>query len=159
MTDIKKGDIVFNHEQSVNLLKYGHISGRGKAYADGTVGGGKILTPNGTIIEPYDPEKDDSYFSKLYKAWNTYYGDIDKNVDEINKTISQHLVIEHNQKMNEEINRFVNNSSVVNNNRNVQPVVHQNVNINCPNVTNESGAENIQRELSTLSLKALQVNW
>lgn len=39
MFPIKKGDIVFNHEQSVNLLKNGHISGRGKAYADGTVGG------------------------------------------------------------------------------------------------------------------------
>lgn len=35
---IQKGDIVFNHEQSRQLLKYGHISGRGRAYADGTVG-------------------------------------------------------------------------------------------------------------------------
>ena len=33
--------IVFNHEQTEDLLKHGHISGRGKAYADGTVGGGK----------------------------------------------------------------------------------------------------------------------
>ncbi|MDO4333815.1 MAG: hypothetical protein Q4C58_14185 [Eubacteriales bacterium] len=35
---IQRGDIVFNHEQSRQLLKYGHISGRGKAYADGAVG-------------------------------------------------------------------------------------------------------------------------
>ena len=38
MTDIRKGDIVFNHEQTEELLKNGHISGHGKAYADGTVG-------------------------------------------------------------------------------------------------------------------------
>ena len=34
MFPIKKGDIVFNHEQTEALLKYGHISGHGKAYAD-----------------------------------------------------------------------------------------------------------------------------
>lgn len=51
----------------------------------------------------------------------------------------------------------VKNVSNITNSRNVQqPVVHQNVTISCPNVTNESGAENIRRELSTLSLRAMQ---
>lgn len=35
-TDIKKGDIIFNHKQTEELLSNGHISGRGKAYASGT---------------------------------------------------------------------------------------------------------------------------
>lgn len=35
---LKKGDIVFNASQTEQLLKYGSISGRGRAYADGTVG-------------------------------------------------------------------------------------------------------------------------
>ena len=34
---LKKGDIVFNASQTEQLLKYGSISGRGRAYADGTV--------------------------------------------------------------------------------------------------------------------------
>ncbi len=55
MTDIRKGDIVFNHEQTEELLKNGHISGHGKAYADGTVGGGKFLTPDGKILRPLQP--------------------------------------------------------------------------------------------------------
>ena len=42
-TDVKKGDIIFNHKQTEELLKNGHITGRGKAYANGTAyleGGG-----------------------------------------------------------------------------------------------------------------------
>ena len=35
-TDIKKGDIIFNHKQTEALLSNGHITGRGKAYASGT---------------------------------------------------------------------------------------------------------------------------
>lgn len=35
---LKKGDIVFNASQTEQLLKYGSISGRGRAYAEGTVG-------------------------------------------------------------------------------------------------------------------------
>lgn len=42
-TDVKKGDIIFNHKQTEELLKNGHITGRGRAYANGTAyaaGGG-----------------------------------------------------------------------------------------------------------------------
>lgn len=38
-TDIRKGDIVFNHKQTEKLLASGYITGRGKAYVEGTVGG------------------------------------------------------------------------------------------------------------------------
>ena len=42
-TQIKKGDIIFNHKQTEDLLKNGYITSRGKAYASGTAytdGGG-----------------------------------------------------------------------------------------------------------------------
>ena len=35
-TQIKKGDIIFNHKQTEQLLKNGYVTGRGKAYASGT---------------------------------------------------------------------------------------------------------------------------
>ena len=35
-TDIRKGDIIFNHKQSEQLLKNGYVTSRGKAYAGGT---------------------------------------------------------------------------------------------------------------------------
>ena len=42
-TQIKKGDIIFNHKQTESLLKNGYVTGRGRAYASGTAyasGGG-----------------------------------------------------------------------------------------------------------------------
>ena len=38
LEQLKKGDIIFNGEQTEQLLKYGRIAGHGNAYADGTVG-------------------------------------------------------------------------------------------------------------------------
>lgn len=37
-SDVKKGDIIFNHKQTEELLSNGHITGRGKAYAGGLLG-------------------------------------------------------------------------------------------------------------------------
>ena len=35
--EVKKGDIIFNHKQTEQLLKNGHVTSRGKAYAKGTI--------------------------------------------------------------------------------------------------------------------------
>ena len=35
-TQVKKGDIIFNHKQTEELLKNGHVTGRGRAYAEGS---------------------------------------------------------------------------------------------------------------------------
>ena len=44
MQSLKKGDIILNASQTADLLKYGKASGHGKAYAQGTVGNGKVIT-------------------------------------------------------------------------------------------------------------------
>ena len=36
MFQVRRGDIIFNHKQTEQLLKHGHVTGRGKAYAAGT---------------------------------------------------------------------------------------------------------------------------
>ncbi len=36
MFQVRKGDIIFNHKQTEQLLKHGRVTGRGKAYASGT---------------------------------------------------------------------------------------------------------------------------
>lgn len=43
MQNLQPGDIVFNHIQTEELLKNGHISSRGKAYANGTVNKPSVL--------------------------------------------------------------------------------------------------------------------
>ena len=59
-TQVKKGDIIFNHKQTESLLKNGYVTGRGKAYASGTAfadGGGTYsryeFSGNGGYVE-YD---------------------------------------------------------------------------------------------------------
>ena len=37
--DVRKNDIIFNHRQTEELLTNGYITGRGKAFAEGTIGG------------------------------------------------------------------------------------------------------------------------
>ena len=141
MFPIQKGDIVFNHRQSVELLERGHTTGRGKAYADGTVGRGKSLTPDGAILEPYDPATDATAFGKLYAAWQEHYGSMEDKVGEIQKALSQHLTVEHNQQMQNDMNRL----SIVNhNNRNIHSnATFGDVNIICPGVTEQQIAEKL----------------
>lgn len=43
---LKKGDIIFNGEQTEQLLKHGSISGHGRAYVDGTIGNVRNLVRN-----------------------------------------------------------------------------------------------------------------
>lgn len=41
-TEVRKGDIIFNHKQTEELLKNGYVTGRGKAFAEGNAYGGFI---------------------------------------------------------------------------------------------------------------------
>lgn len=142
MSDLPKGTVIYNEEQTKKIMdnKAGSV---GNAHSEGTTD---------ISFEPYDPDKDDSDFSKFYKAWNAYYGDVNKNVGEINKKLSQHLVIEHNQKMNKEVDQFISNSrSVVNNTRNVQqPVINGGINITCPGVTSKEVAQQVGVEVGRI---------
>lgn len=153
MTDIKKGDIVFNHEQSQNLLKYGHISGRGKAYADGTVGAGKILASDGSILRELQPG--DKMYDMMQK-FDAYFNSMDGNIEKL----VPNSVYEHQRQMEDMAKQINYVSSVVNNNRNVQQPVHNEIHITCPGVTSKEVAQQVGVELNNmfngLHLEAMQ---
>lgn len=46
----RKGDIIFNHKQTEEILKNGRITSRGRAMADGTVGGDAYSSGSGRIV-------------------------------------------------------------------------------------------------------------
>lgn len=100
---------------------------------------------------PYDPDEDDSAFGKLYKAWHAHN---DTNTNPIEE-MSRHILTDHTKQMNEVVNRITNATNIMNH-RNAQPVVNQTITLNCPNLTNNSGIEYVQRELGHLSQMALQ---
>lgn len=146
MFHIKPGDIVFNHEQSENLLKYGHISGRGKAYADGTVGNpvasGKIgfLQPGDYLYDM--TQKFEAYCSKVDDGFNALAApvyDIQKDMERAVEQISS-----------------INN---INNSR-MQNVNVGDIHITCPGVTSQEVAAQIPIEVNKmfqgLGLMALQ---
>ena len=152
MFDIKKGDIVFNHEQTEDLLKHGHISGRGKAYADGTVGGGKIVTKDGSILRPLQPG-DKMY--DLVQKFDAYFKSMDGNLEKL----VPNSFYEHQRQMEDMAKQINYVSSITNNNRNVQQPIHNEIHVTLPNVTNSTSAESLLRDLQSINTKKYQVNW
>lgn len=147
--DLQPNDIVFNHLQTAELLKNGHISSRGKALANGTVNDGTIVKSNGTVFRPLQPG-DHGYelnqFVEQLKNKMIDFGevipritDIDKNVDSITK-----------------------NMNSINNNNSMRQIYNtiENVNVTCPGITSDDVAKQIgsalRKEFSGMSLNAYQ---
>ena len=158
--NIKPNDIIFNHLQTKQLLDKGNIIGRGKSYARGTAyaGGtasgntintldGATVTSDGHVLIPIRPG--DSVW-ELQKAFEPLLQKIDGNLE----YLAGNAIIEHTRQLEKMISRPNTTSAVTN--RNIQPVIHQNIALNCPNVTNNSGIEYIQKELGHLSQMAMQ---
>lgn len=140
--NIPAHSIVFNHEQTEHLLKYGHISGRGKAYADGTVGD---RTASGVIR---DLQPGDSLYDDIMK-FQAYFDSLDNAMDALAAPV---------QEIRKDMKTAVQQISNINNvnNSRVQQNVTQQITINCPNVTNNSGIEYVNKALMGLSNRALQ---
>ncbi|MCH5250892.1 MAG: phage tail tape measure protein, partial [Lachnospiraceae bacterium] len=146
MFHIKPGDIVFNAEQSAALLKYGKISGRGKAYADGTVGD-KFASGKLRPLQPGDRAYE---LDKIVKDYMAQTGqDIHSFFTPINAI----------QKNTEQMAQAVNTINNINNNR-MQSVSIGDIHITCPGITsaevaNQVGIE-LERRFRGLHLAALQ---
>lgn len=106
-----------------------------------------LTLSDGTVLAPLQPE---GRMFELQQKFDAYMESIAHNVDMLSADIAR----EHSRQMQEITNPITNSNTV--NNRNVQPVVSQNITLNCPNVTNNSGIEYIRKELGHLSLRAMQ---
>lgn len=88
----------------------------------------------------------------LYNKFDAYLKSMDGNIEKL----VPNSLYEQNREWNKLADQISYANSVVNNRNVQQPVINQNVTINCPNVTNDSGVENIQKQLGNLSLRAYQ---
>ncbi len=154
----KKGDIIFNHLQTEQLLNKGNITGRGKAYASGTIEytDGTIVTHDGHKICPIQ-HGDRAW--ELQKAFEPLVKRIQSGQEEIiNNAMFE------GQRQFEKWTREITNNTAINNvvnNRNIQPtIIVDNINITCPGVTSTEVMNNftaaLNREFCGLSNNARQ---
>ena len=141
--NIPAHSIVFNHEQTEHLLKYGHISGRGKAYADGTVGD---RTASGVIR---DLQPGDSLYDDIMK-FQAYFDSLDNAMDALA------VPVQEIQKDMKTAVQQISNVNNVNNSR-VQQNVTQEFHITLPNVTDSTSATALMNDLQTIAVKKLQM--
>lgn len=157
--DIPANSIVFNHLQTKELLSKGNIVGRGRALASGTAlangtsnnADDSIWTTLADGSRIRDLQPGDKMYDMVQK-FDAYFKSIDGNLEKL----VPNSFYERNREMNQLADQISYVSSVVNNNRNVPVTVNQNVTLNCPNLTNNSGVEYVQKQLGNLSLRARQ---
>ena len=80
-TQVKKGDIIFNHKQTEELLSKGYVTGRGKAYASGTAYSGlwNPTSPNTSLSNA--PGNDASSLAKSFEDAADSVGEFDETMD------------------------------------------------------------------------------
>ena len=124
--NLQKGDLVFNHLQTKELLSKGNIVGRGRALASGTAlangtsnnADDSIWTTlaDGTKVRPLQPG--DKMYDMVQK-FDAYFKSIDGNLEKL----VPNSIYEHQRQMEDMAKQINYVSSVVNNNRNVQQPV------------------------------------
>lgn len=140
----EKGDIIFNHMQTRQLLDKGNIISRGKAYADGSV------LVNGNVKTPVIPMEQLS-FLEYQERLEKCAAALGRSVEELLNPLN---IIALDIKKETGMGRFmenINNVSNVTNNKNVQPSISVgDINITCPGVTSQEVAKQIGIEVNKL---------
>lgn len=125
------------------------IDASGNAHADGTDDSIWTTLADGSKVRPLQPG--DKMWD-LYQKFDAYFKSIDGNLEKL----VPNSFYEQNREWNKLADQITYANSVVNNNKNVPVTVNQNVTLNCPNLTNNSGVEYVQKQLGNLSLRARQ---
>ncbi len=101
MFNVQKGDIIFNHEQTEQLLKHGRISSRGTSYADGTTNTfPDYLTPIDQLSDEYSLfRKFNEYLKKSTDIFSSA-GSLHRPLEEIADSVSMIETTVNNKNMN-----------------------------------------------------------
>lgn len=141
MFNVKKGDIIFNHQQTKDLLDKGCAMGHGVAYAEGNAG--RVTMTAG--IRPFRPGDPTYDMMQQFKACYS------NNVDALN--LNTNALNQRHEDFMRQVQNISN--SVVNR----QQTVTQTINVSLPNINDSSTAQDIMRDLSQISQRAIQRQW
>lgn len=152
MSDLPKGTVIFNEEQTKKIMNnksHGKII---KSYASGVVeySDGTFIKPDGSVVPPL---QEGSRTYDMLQKFSAYMNSIDNNVEKL----SANIMHEQSKQMHDAINQ-INNSNVVNNNR--PSVSIGDIHVTCPGVTSQEVAKQVGVELNNmfngLHLEAMQ---
>lgn len=116
---------------------------------------GEITLPDGTTIYPIEPG-DRAW--ELQKAFEPLVNKIlNGETDIVNSALFEHQRQMEQWTKNLTYSNVMNN--VTNNNGNREQIVHQEINVTLPNVTNATSAESLLKDLESIGRKKYQVNW
>ena len=145
----EKGDLIFDHLRTGELLSKGRIT-EYRTQATESLPGDRIareygesavLTPDGTVLLPYDPHRDPTPFGEIYRKWHAHMAKLDDREREDFLKID--TASEKNRQMSDAIRQISNTSIVTQNNR---PSINVgDINITCPGVTSQA----VMREVRT----------
>ena len=130
----EKGDLIFNHLQTKELLDKGNIVKTGKAYASGTIqySDGTVIQPDGSVLRPLQPG--DKMWD-MYQKFDAYFKSIDGNLEKL----VPNSFYEQNREWNKLADQITYANSVVNNRNVQQPVTIQIGDINLTGVQDVNG--------------------
>ena len=158
----QKGDLLFDHLQTEELLENGHIARPGNISLDGTrypaipqvsavtrnltgqaapisaaprpVEEDIVITPEGAVLVPYDPDRDPTPFGDAFRKWHAHTDRLSSREREA--FLPPGAMYDSSRQVQESINRL---QSTILSTQNIRPGISVgDINITCPGVTSQA---------------------
>lgn len=154
MIHTEKGDLIFNHLQTKELLSKGRLIESRNPSTDISTHTGRVLSalenaseadyviPN--ELPPYDPDKDPTNFKEIYKKWQTHMADLENPADFLKANASY----ERNKQIHETLKQISHTNIST---QNIRPNINMGGNtfqITCPGVTSQAVMREVKNALT-----------
>ncbi len=150
----EKGDLIFNHLQTKELLSKGRLIESRNPSTDISTHTGRVLSalenaseadyviPN--ELPPYDPDKDSTNFKEIYKKWQAHMADLENPADFLKANASY----ERNKQIHETLKQISHTNIST---QNIRPNINMGGNtfqITCPGVTSQAVMREVKNALT-----------
>jgi hypothetical protein len=150
----EKGDLIFNHLQTKELLSKGRLIESRNPSTDISTHTGRVLSAHENASEadyvipnelpPYDPDKDSTNFKEIYKKWQAHMADLESPADFLKANASY----ERNKQIHETLKQISHTNIST---QNIRPNINMGGNtfqITCPGVTSQAVMREVKNALT-----------
>ena len=154
MIHTEKGDLIFNHLQTKELLSKGRLIESRNPSTDAFPHTGRTLSAIGSATEadyiipnelpPYDPDKDPTNFKEIYKKWQAHMANLENPADFLKANASY----ERSKQIHETLKQISHTNIST---QNIRPNINMGGNtfqITCPGVTSQAVMREVKNALT-----------